>query len=59
MLDELSEGVEDAATAATPVFTGVLKGFTAMALPVLLIGLAVALSGLLLRAPAKRLGRVV
>lgn len=59
MLEELGEGVEDAAKTAEFVVTGTLRGFAVMALPVLFIGVAVALSGLLLKAPAKRLGRAL
>ena len=59
MLEELGESVEDAAKGAEFVVEGVLRGFAVMALPVLFVGLAVALSGLLLKAPAKRIGRAL
>tara|TARA_R110000824_G_scaffold16434_2_gene68105 strand:- start:520 stop:699 length:180 start_codon:yes stop_codon:yes gene_type:complete len=59
MLEELGESVEDAAKGAEFIVEGVARGFAVMALPVLFIGIAVALSGLLLRAPAARIGRVV
>ena len=59
MLEELGESVEGAAKGAEFVVEGVVRGFAVMALPVLFIGLAVALSGLLLRAPAARIGRTV
>tara|TARA_R110001599_G_scaffold145813_4_gene328579 strand:+ start:111 stop:290 length:180 start_codon:yes stop_codon:yes gene_type:complete len=57
MLDELSEGVEGAAKNAEFVFTGATRGFVIMALPVLFLGVAVALSRLLLKAPSQRIGR--
>ena len=59
MLEELSESVEGAAKNASPIATGVLQGFVIMAVPVLLLGVAVALSGLLLKAPSKRIGRAL
>tara|TARA_R110002012_G_scaffold320500_1_gene544299 strand:+ start:279 stop:458 length:180 start_codon:yes stop_codon:yes gene_type:complete len=59
MLEEIGESVEDAAKGAEFVIEGVLRGFAVMALPVLFVGLAVAFSGLLLKAPAKRIGRAL
>lgn len=59
MLEEIGESVEDAAKGAEFVLEGVVRGFAVMALPVLFVGLAVALSGVLLKAPAKRIGRAL
>jgi len=59
MLEDLSEGVESAAKNAEFVFTGAARGLVIMALPVLFLGVAVALSRLLLKAPSQRIGRAL
>lgn len=54
--NNFTESAEEAAENAVFVVEGVLGGFLKMAVPVLLLGLAVGLSIRLFRVPVERLG---
>ena len=53
---DFTESAEEAAESVVFVVEGVLGGFLKMALPVLLLGLAVGVSVRLFRVPVERLG---
>ena len=55
---DFTESAEEAAENAVFIVEGVLGGFVKMALPVLLLGLAVGISIRLFRIPVQRLGGV-
>lgn len=53
---DFTQSAEEAAESAVFVVEGILGGFVKMALPVLLLGLAVGISVRLFRVPVERLG---
>ena len=56
MPSDFTESAEEAAENAMFIVEGVLGGFLKMALPVLLLGLAIGVSVRLFRVPVERLG---